>query len=84
MSIPESTGDKKIATDTTMRVIRDAVSGNIDWKLDNAFGYLTASSCKSPDLSEFDPHKIYGKAYSKMTQRLHNERVDYLKGFEGL
>ncbi len=79
-----STGDKKITPDATMRVIRDAVSGNIDWKFDDAFGYLTASSCKSLDVSEFDPHKIYGEAYDKMTQQLHNERINYLKEFKGL
>ncbi len=78
-----STGDNKITPDTTMHVIKDAINGDIDWKFDNSLGYLTTANSKSIDLSKFDPHKTYA-AYDKMAHSLHNERIDYLKKFNGL
>jgi len=77
-------GKSNITPQITMDLIKDALKKQIGWKFDNDLGYFIAEKSASCDLSNFDPHKIFGADYSAMMKNLYEERMEYLSGFNQL
>ncbi len=75
----------KISPKTTLNLILDALRGEVKWEYDPVIGYDVATEAQDVQCSLFDPYRIYGReTYEKMMESLYQERIEWLKRFEGL
>ncbi len=75
----------KISPKTTLNLILDALRGEVKWEYDPVIGYEVATEAQDVQCSLFDPYRIYGReTYEEMMESLYQERIEWLKRFEGL
>jgi phosphoenolpyruvate carboxykinase (ATP) len=83
---------KKVRIHHSSAIVKAIAEGTIEWDTDPDFGYLVASRVPEMDDDDLDilqPRRLYerqGRAdeYSRIVERLKNERREYMSKWEGL
>jgi len=83
---------KKVRIHHSSAIVKAIAEGTIEWDADPDFGYLVASRVPEMDDDDLDilqPRRLYerqGRAdeYSRIVERLKNERREYMSKWEGL
>jgi phosphoenolpyruvate carboxykinase (ATP) len=69
----------------TTTIIRNVIKGNIKWKHEPYFNTQIAEFINGIDMDKFNPEKYYSKEeLSNLIEELKNERIEWLKKFNGL
>ncbi len=86
----EVEGSKKVDIPATSAIVEGLVSGRIEWRSDDDFGYDRAVSVPGiGDPRLLDPRLLYRELgreseYLSIVETLKNERAEYLAGYPGL
>jgi phosphoenolpyruvate carboxykinase (ATP) len=86
----EGESSKKVRISDSSAIVEAIVSGSIEWRTDEDFGYEVPSSLPGVEDDELlSPRRLYERQgrlseYEEITARLEKERIEYLSSFTAL
>lgn len=75
---------EKITIKVSTTIMKEIAKDNIEWELDDEWGYLIPKRIDGIDMEKYNPKNYYSEVeYNNLVNKLKKERIEWLKRYQG-